>query len=226
MAQRQSQGARVARCGNARPVIRILAVGDSYTAGEGVPEGQSWPRRLERHPPVPGSDTTVTVVARTGWTASEARAALAEAAPSPPFDAVTVQVGVNDQYRGGTPEEFRSDLRLLFDDAIRFAGGDPARVVFVSIPDWSVTPFAAGRDRTAVASEIDAHNEAARETAAAIGARFVDVTTESRAAARSDALVADDGLHPSPEMHRRWMPAIRSAIQDALARSAATHTPG
>lgn len=197
-------------------MIRVLALGDSYTAGESVPEHDSWPRALEQAPPHGLGPLAVGVVARTGWTAAEARTGLAEANPGGPFDAVTVQVGVNDQYRGGTPEAYRRDLRLLLDDAARLAGGGAGRVVFVSIPDWSVTPFAAGRDRALIASEIDAHNAAARAMAAALGARFADVTEVSRAAATEPELVAADGLHPSAAMYRRWLPPIGAALMRAV----------
>jgi lysophospholipase L1-like esterase len=191
-------------------VIRILAIGDSYTVGEGVPEEGSWPRLLEQSPgPTP---IRVTVVARTGWTAREAHQAVRTADPEGPFDAAMVQVGVNDQYRGGTPEDYGRDLAALLLDAIDRVGGDPARLVFVSIPDWSVTPFAEGHPRAEVASAIDAHNEAAAAAVTEIGGVFVDVTAISRRAAGDPGLVAADGLHPSTEMYRRWLVPIRRAL--------------
>jgi lysophospholipase L1-like esterase len=195
-------------------VTQVLAIGDSYTAGEAVPPEQSWPRLLERD----GSGLEVTVVARTGWTAAEARSGLHEAGLGGRFDAVTVQVGVNDQYRGGDAADYRRDLEELLHDAVRLAGGNPGCVVVLSIPDWSVTPFAADHDRAAVAAQIDAHNGAAAAAAAGIGAAFVDVTTESRKAAVQADLVADDGLHPSSEMYRRWLVPIRTALEAAVRR--------
>lgn len=197
-------------------MIEILAVGDSYTAGEGVAEGESWPRMLEGARSAGSRAVRMTVVARTGWTAAEARAGLAEARHAGPFAAATVQVGVNDQYRGGAPEAFERDLRLLLDDVTSLVGGEPRRLVVVSIPDWSVTPFAAGRDRQAVAAEIDAHNRVAASVAAGLGAALVDVTIASRAAGSDPALVSGDGLHPSPEMYRRWLPSIGDALDRAL----------
>jgi lysophospholipase L1-like esterase len=193
-------------------VTRILAIGDSYTAGEAVPPDRSWPRLLEGN----GPGIEVTVVARTGWTAAEARSGLRDADPAGPFDAVTVQVGVNDQYRGGEPADYRRDLEALMDDAVRLAGGDPGRVVVLSIPDWSVTPFAADRNRVAVAAQIDAHNRIAAAVAADLGAALVDVTTTSLEAASDLTLLADDGLHPSLEMYRRWLIPIRTAVEAAV----------
>ncbi len=193
-------------------MIRILAIGDSYTAGEALPPDQSWPRQLE-HSGTLGGAHEFTVVARTGWTAREALDAVLEANPAAPFDVVTVQVGVNDQYRGGTPESFGRDLEALLGEAVRrAAGGDPERVVFVSIPDWSVTPHAAGRDRARIAAEVDAHNRAARAVASALGSRYVDVTTASREAGPD--LIAGDGLHPSEAMYRRWLAPIGAAIEE------------
>lgn len=191
-------------------MIRILAIGDSYTAGEGVPEERSWPRLLERSPGQ--TPMQITVIARAGWTAKEAHHAVRNAEHTGPFDAVIVQVGVNDQYRGGAPEDYGRDLAALLLEVTGRPGGHPARAVFVSIPDWSVTPFAEGLDRAEVASRIDAHNEAAAAAVAGIGGVFVDITGISRQAAGDPCLVAADGLHPSPEMYRRWLAPIREAL--------------
>jgi lysophospholipase L1-like esterase len=126
-----------------------------------------------------------------------------------------VQVGVNDQYRGGDPDDYRHDLEALLHDALLLVDGDPGRIVVLSIPDWSVTPFAADRDRAAVAAQIDAHNSTAAAAAQRLGATFVDVTEASREAATDAGLVADDGLHPAAEMHRRWLDPIRTAVRAA-----------
>ena len=88
--------------------------------------------------------------------------------------------------------------------AIAFAGGDPGRVIVVSIPDWSVTEFASGRDRAQIVREVDAYNAAKREIARELGARWVDVTPTSREL--PDAVVGD-GLHPSCAQYREWAEA-------------------
>ena len=86
-----------------------------------------------------------------------------------------------------------------------------SHVIVLSIPDWSVTPFAEGRDRRQIAAEIDAFNAINREETSRSGARYVDITPVSR---RAPELVAGDGLHPSGMMYEEW---AQLALPSALA---------
>ncbi len=142
------------------------------------------------------------IIARTGWTTDELDAAIDAASPTGPYSLVSLLVGVNNQYRGRSTEEYRQHFRFLLTRAIGFAGNEARRVLVLSIPDWGVTPFAAGRDRAAIAAEIDAFNAIARDEAAATGARWVDVTPASRAAGAR--MLVDDGLHPSGAAYEEW----------------------
>ena len=197
--------------------MRFLALGDSYTIGEGVPEGERWPVRLAemlRERGVPIGDPTI--VARTGWTTDELDAAIDAARPEGPYALVTLLIGVNNQYRGRPLDEYRAHFRALLDRAVGFAGGDAGRVVVLSIPDWGVTPFAEGRDRARIAAEIDAFNAAAREIVAERGARWVDVTPQSREAGAAPAFLAEDGLHPSGRSYDAWARLALPAALEAL----------
>ena len=197
------------RGGTSATTARLLALGDSYTIGEGVAADERWPERLafllgDRGfavaPPV--------IVARTGWTTDELSAGIDAAAPLGPFDMVTLLVGVNNQYRGRSPSEYRDQFRALLTRAIAFAGARANHVIVLSIPDWSVTPFAGGRDRARIAAEIDELNAINRDEAIHAGARYVDIIATSRRAAREPALLAPDGLHPSEAMYREWAGAV------------------
>jgi lysophospholipase L1-like esterase len=184
------------------PAARILALGDSYTIGEGVAAAERWPVRLAamlRARGVPVADPVI--VARTGWTTDELSRGIDAAKPEGSFQLVTLLIGVNNQYRGRPAEEYRDQFRALLRRAIAFAGGDAARVVVLSIPDWSVTPFAASRDRAAIAREINAFNIVNREETTRAGARYVDVTGDTR---RTPLDVTGDGLHPSAGAYERW----------------------
>ena len=195
---------------------RFLALGDSYTIGESVAEADRWPNQLARTLRAKGNAIgSPEIIARTGWTTDELSAAIDAASPRGPYSLVTLLIGVNNQYRGRSAEEYRAEFSALLKRAIGFAGGDPKRVVVVSIPDWGVMPFADGRDRTKIASEIDAFNAVNREEAARAGARYVDVTAISR---RGDpAFVASDKLHPSAAMYAAWTEAIAPEAAAALA---------
>lgn len=198
-------------------VVRYLALGDSYTIGESVPEDARWPVQLAAKLREGGCDIAVPeIVARTGWTTGELSAALRGRKLAPRYELVSLLIGVNNQYRGLPISAYRSELRALLKSAVEFAGGQPGRVLVVSIPDWGVMPYAEGRDRAAIAREIDAFNAVAREEAARRRARWVEITSMSREAAADSSLVASDGLHPSARMYERWLERLLPAARDAL----------
>ena len=181
---------------------RYLALGDSYTIGESVAESERFPVQLARELGL--SDPAI--IAKTGWTTDELGQALNAVRLAGPFDLVTLLIGVNNQYRGRDAEQYRGEFAELLQRAIGFAGGDAKKVVVVSIPDWGVTPFAEGRDRARIATEIDRYNAINREEAGRAGARYVDITPISRGS--DPALVAGDGLHPSGKQYTEWVKLI------------------
>ncbi len=213
---------------------RCLALGDSYTIGESVPAAERWPNQLAQGLRDAGANlANPDIVARTGWTTDELTAALdavehgetVEMAaneraprPAPAYALVTLLIGVNNQYRGRPVDEYQAQLRALIARAIAYAGGQPRRVVMLSIPDWGVTPFAAGmgRDAATVAREIDAYNAAARAVCAEAGVAFIDITPLTREATQRPELLAGDGLHPSGIDYRRWAQAALPAARAAL----------
>jgi len=197
--------------------FRILALGDSYTAGEGVAPAESWPSRLLEALRARGLEVAdLEVIARTGWTTSELAAAIEARQPRGSFDAVTLLIGVNNQYRGLPIEGYRREFAALLETVIGLAGGNAQRVIVISIPDWGATPFAVGRDRVAIAAEIDAFNAVNRELAGDAGARYVDVTAISREACDDTSLVAADGLHPSGAMYARWIELLAPVVGAVL----------
>ena len=203
--------------------MRFLALGDSYTIGEGVAEDERWPVQLARLLRDDGFDVDEPeIIAQTGWTTDELDAGIDAgidaAAPTGPFELVSLLIGVNNQYRGRPVEEYRGEFGALLGRAAALAGGSAARVLVLSVPDWGVTPFAEGRDRGAIATEIDAFNAVNRAECEAGGARYVDVTPISRLAAGEASLLAEDRLHPSGEMYRRWAEAALPAARAALGR--------
>jgi lysophospholipase L1-like esterase len=195
--------------------IRILCLGDSYTIGEGVEAEERWPMRLAAMMRGQGLPVSApTIVARTGWTTDELFTAIDVEQLSPTYDMVTLLIGVNDQYRGSSVDHYRERFRALLTRAVAFANGEARRVIVLSIPDWGVTPFAAGRDRRRIAREIDGFNAVNRDEASRAGARYVDVTFVSRRAAADRSLVASDGLHPAGAAYAEW---AQLALPEALA---------
>lgn len=194
--------------------MRYLALGDSYSIGEGVPEAGRWPVQLAVRLRREGlSLDDPTILATTGWTTDELSAAMDAASFDSPYDLVSLLIGVNNQYRGRSAPAYRGEFRTLLARAIALAGGRADRVLVLSIPDWGVTPFAhgSGRDVLGIAHELDVYNAIAQAESTAAGASFVDITGISRL---HPALLADDGLHPSAAQYALWTEA---AVPTAVA---------
>ena len=199
--------------------LSYLALGDSYTIGEGVAEHGRWPVQLAtilRSEGIALADPRI--IATTGWTTDELSAAIDAAEPLGEWDFVSLLIGVNNQYRGRDVGEYTQEFAALLERAIGFAHGRADRVLVLDIPDWGVTPFArfeAG-NRANIAAEIDAYNAAAQVVCAARGVAFVDITPLSREHGAEAAMLAEDGLHPSAAMYAEWtrlaLPAARRLL--------------
>lgn len=200
--------------------LRFLALGDSYTVGEGVAGADRWPAQLTTMLRAHGiAVADPEIVAHTGWTTDELAAAMDKAAFHPPYALITVLIGVNNQFRGRDLGNYRAEFQALLERAILLTDKQPQRVIVVSIPDWGITAFgrASGRDLAGIAHEIDAYNAADVEIAKTLHIRYVDITAASRAGGdHADMLVAD-GLHPSAAMYRRWAELVLPQAQAALA---------
>ena len=197
---------------------RYLALGDSYTIGESVNVSDRYPvqlGRMLREQKIEIADPQI--IAVTGWTTDELNTGIDRANPQGTYALVSLLIGVNNQYRGRSVEEFRSQFAGLLTRALGFAGGVSNHVVVLSIPDWGVTPFAQGQDRARIGREIDQFNAVCREECAKQNVAFIDITPISKRAAEDRTLVADDGLHPSGKMYALWarevLPAARAALE-------------
>ena len=199
--------------------LRYLALGDSYTIGESVLENERWPVQLVAALRAQGILVEdAEIIAKTGWTTDELSSAIIEANPQGPYNLVSLLIGVNNQYRGRSQEEYRGQFVDLLNQAITFAGDDPERVFVVSIPDWGVTPFAARQDAEAIGAEIDAFNAINKEETERAGAFYIDITSISRRALEEPQLIADDGLHPSGMMYAEWVGIIKPIVVDILTK--------
>lgn len=201
----------------APPPPRFLALGDSYTIGESVKRDERWPAQLVellREMGVAVADPRY--LAETGWRTRELAAALAEASLDPPYGLVTVQIGVNNQFTNGDLEVFRTELAGILDSALALAGGDPGRVLVLSIPDWGVTPFAPSLLQGRIAYEVARFNDVVREEVEARSLSLIDVTASSKRAKEDPSLLSFDDLHPSGLMYAEWAELALDAAAEAL----------
>ncbi len=189
--------------------IHILFLGDSYTIGTGVAFSENWPTQILDI--LNSNGTSVEeyrIIAQNGWTTADLADAVERAELENSYDLVTMLIGVNNQFRGYSFDKYQLEFRELLEQAVAFAEGDPTKVIVISIPDWGATPFAAGRDREEISSQIDAFNAINQSEADAAGVHYVDVTAISRQAADDPMLLAPDELHPSPKMYAQWVDII------------------
>jgi lysophospholipase L1-like esterase len=190
------------------PVIPVtstsyLALGDSYTIGQSVTEPERFPNQAAAL--LSAQDIPVGapgIIATTGWTTKNLIDALNSGSIPNNYDLVSLLIGVNNQYQGRTIEEYKNEFTILLNRAIQYAGNRPTHVFVLSIPDYSVTPFASGSDKNKIATEIDQFNAANKQIASALGVNYLDITSISRE--NDPALIASDGLHPSGKQYKRW----------------------
>lgn len=196
-----------------------LCLGDSYTIGESVALHEGFPYQviqalrsdgLHFHAPE--------IVAKTGWTSFELAEHLLHTRLNEQYDFVTLLIGVNNQYRGASIEDFASDFDFLLRKAIHLSGEKNDHVIVLSIPDWGVTPFAREKNAEQIAKEIDAFNKICEQAAKTHGAQFINITEHSRKAKDDTSLLATDGLHYSEKAHADWAAKAANVIRELIRR--------
>jgi lysophospholipase L1-like esterase len=195
-----------------------LALGDSYTIGESVDAPARYPFQAVQL--LRSSDhlncKVPDIIAATGWTTANLLNAISAASPPHIYNIVTLLIGVNNQFQGGSQTQYRDEFTLLLQQSIALAGNQPSHVVVLSIPDYSVTPFARGRNTSLISSQIDSFNTINRGVSMSYKVNYLDVTAESRKAANDPSLIADDGLHFSGKEYGIWASLMEPVIRGFL----------
>jgi lysophospholipase L1-like esterase len=191
-----------------------LALGDSYTIGEGVAREETYPFQtafILRKQGIPISDPEI--IAKTGWTTDELENAINHSNLKSEYDIVSLLIGVNNQYRGRSVTDYHADFERLLQRAVSFAGNQNRHVFALSIPDWGVTGFAEGRDRKKIAKDIDQFNAINSAVSRQLQANYLDITPLTRE--HPDLLVSDK-LHPNGKMYGMWANLLAAQMKPAL----------
>lgn len=188
--------------------ITYLALGDSYTIGTSVTAQERWPDQLsaalaDQHS-IEVSD--LDIIATNGWTTRDLINGINSGVPRDQYDLVSLLIGVNNQYQGGSIRQYETEFRELLNTAISYAGGDKDKVFVVSIPDYAFTPFGEGSQQ--ITDELVEFNASGRRIATETGVPFYNITPISQQAQNDPELVARDDLHPSGKQYARWVDEV------------------
>ena len=195
----------------------FLALGDSYTWGEGVIQAESFPFQLAAKLDSGGFDMEIPhIIAKTGWTTINLLEALHEVPMDDKYDFVTVLIGVNNQYVKKSISAYRAEFTEILNLAISRSRGGRATVYVISIPDWSVTPFGKLKDTKLESASVDVYNDVNREESKNASVNYIDITAASRIADADDSYTSIDGLHPSYKMYREWVGKLYPLVKREL----------
>jgi len=194
-----------------------LALGDSYTIGQSVTEPERFPKQtvsLLRSQGIKINDPKI--IATTGWTTKNLIDAINTTTLQNNYDVVSLLIGVNNQYQGRSIDEYKTEFTILLNRAIQYAGSKSTHVFVLSIPDYSVTPFAQSSDTAKIAREIDQFNVENKKITIQLGVNYLDITQISRE--NDPALIAGDGLHPSGKQYKRWADLLAPMVKNVISK--------
>ncbi|MCU0428510.1 MAG: GDSL-type esterase/lipase family protein [Cytophagaceae bacterium] len=199
-----------------------LALGDAYTLGDGIDEHERWPILLENSLRKHDAHLHINYpifIANKSWTINELSKRLDEEEFDKHYDLISIQIGVNDEYKKHSIAQFTTDFRALLAKVEKLTGGRPGRVFVISIPDWSATPFAKRHDSAALeamAENISKFNNVLKKETIAAKGHYVDITDISKKVTKDPTLISADGLHPSGAQYKLWVERMEPTVLTAL----------
>jgi len=193
--------------------LSFLALGDSYTVGTSELYEYSWPvvlKQLLLKKEIYVKEPQI--IAGAGWTSDKLIEVLKSRTLTNDYDIVSLMIGVNNQYRNQNFSAFKNDFVELLNQSIVLAKNDVSKVLVLSIPDWSLTPFARFKDKEKNAKEIKAYNKMLKNETKKREVLFIDITKISQQVLFDKSLLAKDSLHPSRKMHKAWARKISKEL--------------
>ena len=193
--------------------VKYLALGDSYTIGQGVEENERWPNQLSAQLESNGIEVQKTqIIAQTGWKTGDLLNGISDSTLND-YDLISLLIGVNNQFWSQPFDVFQTEFDSLVNIAIEAVGQE--RIFIVSIPDYGVTPFGSSNSEN-IANDIDMYNGYISERCAEEGFPFINVTEISRQLGDSDGALATDNLHPSGYQYSLWVNEMLPSVLDLI----------
>ena len=186
----------------------FLALGDSYTIGEGVNEDERWPNQFVDI----ANENNVNfdkpkIIATTGWKTHDLINAINNTNFTNKYDYISLLIGVNNQFNSRPIEEFEEDLNKLMKKMKDLKKNDGS-IIIISIPDWGYTPYGNVSERDDISKQINLFNSRLKYFASTNDLKYVDITEISRRAIKEPNLISNDNLHPSGIMYLEWAKKI------------------
>lgn len=199
------------------PLKNYLALGDSYTIGQSVSETERFPVQTKKWLADNGINLAAPqIIAATGWSTTVLQNAIALQNVAGPFDVVSLLIGVNDQYQFQDTTGYRNRFTGLLNTAIQLTGNRRNHVFVLSVPDYSVTPFAQYSDTAFIRQQIDQFNVINKEVTLQNSCSYLDITPSTREAKNDPSLIAIDGLHPSGKEYKKWAERLGPLMKTVL----------
>ena len=197
---------------------KYLALGDSYTIGQGVQTAERYPVQTKDWLVANGITgiSNPQIIATTGWTTANLQSAILSQNTTGPYDAVSLLIGVNDQFQGADPTGYETRFTQLIEKSISLANSLPSHVFVLSIPDYSVTPFAMPYNVDRIKKQIDEFNEINKRISLSYNVQYLDITPSTREAKSNLALICSDGLHPSGLEYKKWAERLGPLMKTVL----------
>ena len=185
--------------------VTFLALGDSYTQGTNLNPEESWPYQLAQH--LRNRNINVqdpNVIAGVGWATKELINGIQSRTEGLNYEMISICIGVNNQFFQYGLENYRGDIALILDRALELTSGRSDNVFVLSIPDYTVTPFAQTFDTALIASELLAYNRIKKEECEKRNIFFIDIRKLSREVENRPELLLENGLQLSAKSYKRW----------------------
>lgn len=194
-----------------------LALGDSYTIGEGIPMHKNFPYQTVQLLRKDGYDFAAPeIVAQTGWTTDELQNGIQGYLLESKYDFVTLLIGVNNQYRGQQIILYKEQFEALLKKCLDLVGGKKEHAFVISIPDYSITPYAQTKEPGKISKEIDEYNKLSKAICIQYKVHYIDISEDYREAEKAKDLLATDGLHPSEKEYAKWAKKLAGTFKKLL----------
>lgn len=189
--------------------MRVVALGDSLTAGYGLPEAQGFVPQLQAWLDAQGADVLVENAGVSGDTTAGGLARL-DWALSAEVDALIVTLGGNDMLRGIPPEEVRANLDAIMAGAAE--RGLPVLLVGMAAP---------GNYGANYKSDFDAvYPDLAAAYGALLAPNFFGPLLQGTVdAAAIQRYMQPDGIHPSAEGVTKIVEGLGPQVVELIGRA-------